>query len=301
MATVMSRGNFPEALWPGIANLWGQSYKENPKLYSQFFQVEKSDKAFEKDQQFTGFPKAAVKESGANAFYSQMYQGLQQEYRHITYAIGGMITREMVEDDQYGIIKKIPALLARSMRSTEETVATNVLNNAGNAAITYADGQPLASTAHTLVATGGTYANRPASYGDLSETTLEAAIVAIMGFVDDQGLPIVVEPKALVVPVDSSFIVRKILETKQTLGSNNNDKNIVATMPINPVVTPYITDTDSWFLTTNVSDGLKFYDRRAAEIEKSNDFDTQNMKVLTSRRFSVGVTDPRGVWCNFGA
>lgn len=301
MATPINRGQLPEALWAGIQAIWGQTYKEYPKLYEKFFQIEKSSKAFEKDQQFTGFPKASVKEEGGSVSFSQMFQGYQQEYRHYTYAIGAVITREMLEDDQYGIIKKIPRLLARSLRATEETVATNVLNNAATAGYTYADGVTLSSTAHPLVGTGGTFANKANTDADVSETALEAAVQTVMGFVDDQGLPVLAQPKALVVHVNNAMYMRKILETKQSIGNNYNDKNIVATYPIEPVVTPYLTDSDSWFLTTDVMDGLKFYSRRAPELEEDNDIDTSNKKIVTSERFSVGVTDPRGVYCSFGA
>lgn len=130
MATVHTTGNFAELLWPGIKEIWGTSYNGHPSVYPEFMEVQESDKAFEKVQNITGFPLAAVKEQGQEAVFSQMFQGYQQEYLHLTYSIGGVVTREMVEDDLYNQINKIPKLLSESMRQTEEIVATNILNNA---------------------------------------------------------------------------------------------------------------------------------------------------------------------------
>lgn len=299
MATVHTTGNFPELLWGGIAKIWGISYNEYPAIYSQFFEKESSDKAFEKEQQITGFPLAGIKEQGDEVPFSQMYQGGQKEYRHLTYAIGASVTREMVEDDQYGVIRKIPKLLARSLREVEEVTTHSVLNNGFTAPSSggtqTVDALALFTTAHTLL-NGTTGSNTLTTAADLTQTSLETALQAIMDMTDDQGLKMAAKPKTLIVPTNYNFLARKILETQEVVGSNNNDKNIVANMNLKLVVSPYITDSDSWYIVTDVPNGLKFYTRREAELDRDNDFGTDNLKIKTSKRYSYGITDWRGVY-----
>ena len=301
MAYVFATGSAPELLWPGIKTIYGISYNNYPKKYPEFFNMETSDKAFEKEQGMTGFPLAAVKEQGNEVFFSQMYQGYQREYIHLTYSIGAVITREMVEDDQYNVIKKIPKLLAESMRQTEETVATSVLNNAFDTSYTGADGQPLISSSHPLVA-GGTFSNRPTTYADLTQTSLEQAIIDIMGFVDDQSLKINIEPETLIVPRQEYFNAMKILGTAFKVDSADNTINpFFSNVKLKMVTSTFLTDSDAWFVKTNAADGLKFFTRREAELDKDNDFNTDNLKIKTSKHFSCGWTDPRGLYGSSGA
>jgi phage major head subunit gpT-like protein len=300
MAGVLATGNFAELLWPGIIALWGTKYKQWDTKYAKFFTIQTSDKAFEKVQQITGFPKAAIKEEGNEAYFAQMYQGYQKEYRPLTYSIGAVVTREMVEDDQYNVIRQIPTLLAKSMRETEEVVAHNVLNNAFDATVLGPDGSTLCATNHTLV-NGTTLSNRPATDADLSLTSLENAITSIMRFTDDQGLQINVKPTKLVVPSDLYFTANKILESQYVTGSADNDVNIVTNMGLEPIDTPYLTDTDAWFLVTDVDNGLNFFRRRAAELDQDNDFETDNLKMKTTTRFAVGFDDFRKVYGTTGA
>lgn len=295
MAFVHNTGTFAELLWPGLMTGWGIEYKEYPTLYTKFFQVEKSDQNFEKVQQVVGFPTAGIKEEGGEAYFSQMMQGYQKEFRHYTYSIGGVVTREMAEDDQYRVIKRIPQFLARSMKDLQEVVAHNILNNAFNTGFTGADGSALCVTNHALVG-GNTASNTPATAVDLTQTSLEQAIQSLMDFTDDQGLKMVVQPKKIVVPTASNFTVRKILETQYATGSADNDKNIISNMGIEPIISPYITDNDSWYLITDAPDSLMFFIRRNAELERDNDFSTQNLKLLTTMRFSTGFADWRGVY-----
>lgn len=299
MAAVHATGNFAELLWPGIAKLWGISYKDWPSLYTQFFELEKSDKAFEKEQQITGFPIAGIKDEGDETPFSRMFQGYQKEYRHLTYGIGAIVTREMAEDDQYGAIKKIPKLLARSMREVEEVVCHSILNNGFTAPASggtpTVDGLSLFNTAHTLV-NGGTESNTLAVAADLGQTSFELANQDVLDFQDDQGLLHMARTKTLIVGTGYNYLSKKLLETERVVGSMNNDKNIIAGEGIKLVVSPYITDTDAWFLSTDVENGLKFYTRREAEIDRDNDFETDNLKIKTTKRFSAGVTDFRGIY-----
>ncbi len=299
MAATMTTGNFPELLWPGIKEIYGTRYDMHPTMYTEFMEVMTSKQAFEKVQGLTGFPLAAVKEQGQEAVFSQMFQGFQQEFLHLTYSIGGIITREMVEDDLYNQINQIPRLLAESMRQTEEIVATNVLNNAFST--TGPDGVSLISASHPLVGTGGTGTNTPSAPADLVQTSLEQGIIDVKDFRDDQGLRLNTEVEKLVTGRSLYFTVRKILETQYETTTNNNDVNILSNMNIKPVTTNFITDQDAGFLTTNNPSKLKFFRRRAAEIQRDNDFNTDNLKIKTSTRFSTGFDDWRAIYGTAGA
>lgn len=295
----VSSGNFAELLWPGIKDLWGVRYNQWQPIWSRFMDVKQSDKAFEKEQGVTGLPLASIKDQGSPITFVDPLQGFQKEYVNVTYALGGSVTREMYEDDQYNYINSIPEMLAESMRQTEETVAHAILNNGFDTNYAQADGLPLFSTAHLLVG-GGTYQNRPTVASDLTQTALEQAQIDTLNLVDDQGLKINVMNKMLIVPTALKFTAEKILGTEYEVDTANNTINPVRGS-LELVVSPYITDSDSWYIKTDVRNGLTFMDRRAAEIERDNEFNTQNLLFITTRRFSVGSTDPRGTYGSPGA
>lgn len=295
MAQVMTTGNFAELLWPGIKEIYGTNYDMHDTKYTEFMEVMTSKQAFEKVQGLTGFPLAAVKEQGQEAVFSQMFQGFQQEFLHLTYSIGAVVTREMVEDDLYNQINQIPTLLATSMRQTEEIVATNILNNAFST--TGPDGVALISASHPLVGSGSTGSNTPSTAADLTQTSLEQGLIDVMDFRDDQGLRLNTQVEKIVTGRGLYFTVRKILETQYETQTGNNDVNIISNMGIKPVTTNFITDQDAWFLMTNNPSKLKFFRRRASEIQKDNDFATDNLKIKTSTRFSTGFDDWR---CTYG-
>lgn len=294
----ISTGNFAELLWPGLNGLFGDSYSEWETLYTQVFDIMSSDKAFEKIQGVTGLPLAGIKNQGSAIPMVDPYQGYQKEFVNLTYALGSSVTREMVEDEQYNYINSIPKMLARSMRQTEETVAFNVINN-GFSTQNTADGVSIFNASHPLVA-GGVLSNMPTVASDLTQTALEQADIDILGFVDDQSLKTKITGKVLVVPVALKHVASKILNTQYAVGSNDNDVNTVAgTLKL--VVSPYLTDPDAWFITTDSTNGLTFMNRREAAMERDNEFTTQNLAMITTRRFSVGATDPRGIYGTAGA
>lgn len=294
----VATGNFAELLWPGIASIWGRDYNDYSPKYTEFFTTKTSEKAFEKEQGVTGLPLAGVKDQGSPIPFLDPFQGFQKEYVNLTYGLGSSVTREMFEDDQYNYINQIPSMLARSLRQTEETIATNVLNNGFSTALT-ADGAALFSATHSLVG-GGTFSNMPATASDLTMASLEQACTDIMNFVDDQSLKIMVRPVRLVVPTALWHVAEKILGTDRAVGSADNDINVVRSK-MAVTVTPFLTDPDAWFIITDTPNGLTFYRRRAAEINRDNDFETQNLKFTTTSRFSVGATDPRGAYGTAGA
>ena len=292
-------GNFPELLWPGIHDLWGVSYEKYPVLYTKICETLQSTKAFEKTQGVTGLGLASVKDQGAAITYTDPFQGFQREYVMVTYSLGTTVTREMVEDEQYDYINKLPGFLAESMRQTEETTVWNHINRATNASYTGPDGLVLASASHLLVG-GGTFSNLAATSADLSQTSLETGIQLIMDWVDDMSLKMRALPKCLVVPTGVNFTARKLMESAGVVGSADNDKNPIPGLFSDLVVSPWLTDADAWAIITDVP-GLKFWRRRESEIVRDNEFDTQNLKIATTGRFASDWDDPRFLWYNPGA
>jgi hypothetical protein len=298
MTTTTAR--YAELLWPGIREIWGDRYADWEAKFTQFFNVKNSTLAWEKDQGVTGLPLAGVKDQGSPVAYVDPYQGYTKEYVHLTYALGAAVTREMWEDEQYGVINKLPQYLARSMRQTEEVTHHSVLNNAFTAGSwAGADGVALAASNHPNVVSG-TQSNIPDTSSDLTMTSLEQAFTDIMDWVDDQQLKIFARPVKLIVPTALWAVAEKILGTDRAVGSADNDINVVRG-DVSNVVTPWLTDPDAWFIKTNVDNGLTSYVRREAEIDRDSDFDTQNLKFITTKRWSYGFTDWKGIYASAGA
>lgn len=300
---VHSTGFAPELLYPGLAELWGNAYKQHPKKYDKFFTMKDSSKAFEKEQEMTGFATAGVKDQGDSVQFARLTQGVQKEYVHVTYGIGAIVTREMMEDDQYGFINQIPRLLSEAMVRTEETVATAKLNNAFDGSVTGADGVALCSNAHPFSgSSGGTWSNIPSVAVDLTQTSLESAFIDVTNLRDGNNQRLNYTPKQLIVSRSDLFNGQKILKTQYKTGSADNDVNILSELNLELVVTNYLTDQDAWFLRNGVPNGLVFYRRRAADMERDNDrVGTKNLAIVTTTRFSVDHTDPRDIWGSAGA
>jgi phage major head subunit gpT-like protein len=299
--------NFPEALWPGIQEWFGNDYTEWPALWQNLVKEVSSEKQFEKYQGITEFGLAAVKNQGQTIDYQDPYQGFQKEIVNVNYAVGTTITYEMMKFDQYSLFQSLPQQLAKSVRRTEETVVHNVLNTAFSTATvpsTTADGQSLLNSAHILVAsTGTTLSNIPATASDFSQSALEQMYIDVGRFVDDQNLPIVVQAMKLVVPVESQHLARKVLETEYEVASGNNTINPVskARMPLDLVITPYITDTDSWYIRTDRDDGILFQEVDAVRLKRDNEFDTENLKFAALRFFGVAPVNYLGWYGSPGA
>lgn len=304
----IATGNMPELLWPGIKSIFGTTYEQYQPLFSQFMQIDSSDKQFEKYQGVTTLPLASVKNQGGGMNYADMLSGYQREIINISYALGATVTYEMMRFEQYREINRLPEHLASSYRKTQETVAANLLNNGfatapASVRTLTADGLSLFNTAHLLVGAASTFNNTPLTANDFTMTALEQAYIDIGNYVDDFGLPIVVRPKILHVPVEAQHDARKVLETEYAVGSANNDVNVVssAMMPLQLVVNPYLTDTDAWFLHTDQKDGLVMTEATPAEIDRDNDFDTKNLRFSVFGIFGVGAVDARGAYGSPGA
>lgn len=304
---VMNTGAFSEELWPGILAHFGDSYSDYQPIWDKIVDIHQSDKQFEKFQGITNYGLAGVKDQGAGIPYRDKYQGFPREIINVTYGIGSSITYEMMRYEQYDKFKSIPQQLGQSVRRTEETVVHSVLNSgfstATNPMLT-ADGKSLFNSAHVLVAaTGTTLKNTPSTASDLTQTSLEQMYIDVSRFVDDQNLPIVVTPKRLIVPSESQHLARKILETQYELDSGNNTINPVASarMPLDLVVSPWLTDTDAWFVKTDEADGIVFTEVDPVMLDRDNDFDTKNLKFSAMRIFGVGAVNYLGYYGSPGA
>lgn len=299
----INSGSFAKALWPGINAWYGRVYEEWPEEYKMLFDEEGSNRAYEEDVGTTGFGLATVKSEGGAISYDEEEQAFITRYRHVVYALGFIITREIYDDDLYDIVGKRRAeALAFSMRQTKETLAANVYNRAFNPSYTGGDGKEMCATDHPNFS-GGSWSNELTTAADLSEAALEQACIDIMKFTNDRGLKISVMPESLIIPVDLVFEARRILGSEGRVGTADNDLNALKSMGkfTNVVTNHYLTDADAWFIRTNVQNGLKCFQRRSMEFGIDNDFDTENAKYKASERYSFGWTDPRAIFGSPGA
>ena len=301
--SIINSGSFAKALWPGVNAWYGKEYNEYPVEWDKLVDKEKSSRAFEEDVGISSFGLAQVKAEGAPITYDSERQGFTTRYNHVVYALGFIITREIMEDDLYDIVGQRKAQgLAFSMRQTKEIVVANLYNRAFNTSYTFGDGKAMIVSDHPNVA-GGTSSNVLATAADISEAALEQASIDIQAFTNDRGLLIAVRPKTLVITPSQEFEVKRILGSDGRVATANNDLNALKTMGIIPnvVVNHYLTDSDAWFIRTTVKNGPKLFERRGDEFGMDNDFDTENAKFKATARYSVGITDWRAIYGTPGA
>lgn len=298
----INSGSFAKALWPGVNDWYGQEYDEHNEQCVQLFNTENSSKSFEEVMGSSMFGMAPVKPEGAGVAYDTAQQGFLTRYTNVEYALGFIITRIMVEDDQYSIIGKQRAQgLAFSMRQTKETVAANIYNRAETAGFTGGDGVVMLSTAHLNV-NGANYSNRLTTSADLSEASLEQALIDIGNFTNDRGLKIAVQPQKLIIPIDLQFEADRIVNSTLRPGTTDNDKAVLpGKFPQGIFMNNYLTDPDAWFIRTNCPNGMTHFERRADDFTMDNDFDTDNAKYKATGRYSFGWSDPRGIFGSLGA
>jgi hypothetical protein len=299
----MTRNQFSKQLQDGLNTVFGMEYDNFPTLYDKCYDITSSAKAFEEDVLMVGLGGAVEKAEGSAITYDSGQEAWVARYQHSTIALAFAITEEAVEDGRYGDIgQKYSRALARSMRYTKEVRGASTFNNGFSASFTGGDGVALYSTAHPL-AGGGTLANKPTTDVDLSEEALEDALIAIEGFVDDRGIPIMVRAESLLVPRQSQFIAHRILKSHLQSGTANNDANAMYDMGMFPGgihTNVYLTDSDAWHIKTNCNDGLKHFVRRKLKRGTEGDFETGNMRYKASERYSFGWTDWRGAYASSG-
>ena len=300
----ISRAQLLKELLPGLNALFGLEYKKYGEEHKEIYETESSERSFEEETKLSGFSAAPVKNEGAAIAYDNAQEAWTARYVHETIAMGFSITEEAIEDNLYdSLSSRYTKALARGMAYTKQVKAANILNNAFAAGVTYGDGQVLCSTAHPLVS-GGVNSNRPAVAADLNETSLEAAVIQIAAWTDERGLLIAAKPKKLIVPPALQFVATRLLETELRVGTADNDINALknnGSIPEGYAINHYLTDTNAWFLCTDVPNGLKHFVRSPMQTSMDSDFDTGNSRYKARERYSFGVSDPLGIFGSPGA
>ena len=294
----ITRAQAQKQLLPGLHKVWGDEYKQYPPQWAEIFQRQTSKRSFEEEQKISMFGLAAVKGEGSAITFDTAQEAFTARYTHTTYALGFAITEEAIEDNLYiPVAGRYTKALARSMAHTQEIVAASILNNGFTSGLG-GDGVVLFSTAHPLV-NGGTNSNRPTTGVDLNETALDAARIQIAKWTDERGLLIQAQPTKMIIPVEYAWTAERLLKTVLRPGTSNNDINsIVSTsfLPGGYVVNNRLTDPNAWFLKTDVPDGLKMFERVPVKFSDDGDWETGNMRYKARMRFSVGWSDPLGIW-----
>ena len=302
----ISRAQLLKELLPGLNALFGMEYARYGEQHKEIYEIETSERSFEEETKLSGFKAAPVKNEGAAIAYDNAQEAWTSRYTHETIAQGFSITEEAVEDNLYdSLSSRYTKALARAMAYTKQVKAAAVLNQGftGSGNPTYGDGQVLFSTAHPLVS-GGVNSNRPATAADLNETSLENAVIQIAAWTDERGLLIAAKPKKLVVPPALQFVATRLLETELRVGTADNDINAIknnGSIPGGYTVNNFLTDTNAWFLLTDVPNGLKHFVRTPLSNSMDGDFDTGNVRYKARERYSFGVSDPLGVYGSPGA
>jgi hypothetical protein len=300
----ISRAQLLKELLPGLNALFGMEYARYGEEHKEIFETEASERSFEEETKLSGFNAAPVKNEGSAIQYDNAQEAWTARYNHETIAQGFSITEEAMEDNLYdSLSNRYTKALARAMSYTKQVKAASVLNNGFSSSYLGGDGVALFSTAHPLIS-GGTNANTPSTQTDLNETSLEAAVIQIAGWTDERGLLIAAKPRKLVVPPQLMFVATRLLETNLRVGTNNNDINALknnGSIPEGYTVNHFLTDTNAWFLLTDVPNGLKHFERVALATSMDGDFDTGNVRYKARERYSFGWSDPLGAFASSGA
>ena len=299
----ISRAQLLKELLPGLNALFGMEYARYEQEHAEIYTEYSSERSFEEDQKVTGFQSAPVKQEGASTLFDTAQEGYTTRYIMETISMGFSLTQEAFEDNLYDSLSvRYTKELARSMANTKQIKAANVLNNGFTTFLT-GDGVSLYNTAHPQVA-GPTISNRPTVAVDLNETSLEAATIQIAKWTDDRGKLINARVRKMVVPVDQQYVAIRVLETQLQPGTANNDVNAIRTSAAVPegfTVNHFLTDTDAWFLVTDVPDGFKYFNRVPISDDSDGDFDTGNMRFKMRERYAFGVSDYLCTWGSPGA
>jgi hypothetical protein len=300
----ISRAQLFKELLPGLNALFGLEYKRYDEEHKEIFSVESSERSFEEELKLSGFGTAPVKTEGSGIAYDNAQEAWTARYTHETIALGFSITEEAVEDNLYDALSaRYTKALARAMAYTKQVKAANILNNAFTSGFTGGDGKVLCATDHPLVS-GGTNSNRPATQADLNETSLEAAVIQIAAWTDERGLLIAAKPMKMIIPPALMFVATRLLQTELRVGTADNDLNAIkatSAIPQGFRVNHWLTDTNAWFLTTDVPNGLKHFVRVPLKTDMDGDFDTGNARYKSRERYSFGWSDPLGIFGSAGA
>jgi hypothetical protein len=302
----ISRAQLLKELLPGLNALFGLEYKRYGEEHKEIYETEKSERSFEEETKLSGFSAAPVKNEGSAIAYDNAQEAFTARYNHETIALGFSITEEAIEDNLYDSLSgRYTKALARAMAYTKQVKAASILNNGFTNAPQYYGGDkvPLFSTAHPLVS-GGVNSNTFATPADLNETSLENAVIQIAAWTDERGLLIAAMPRKLIIPPALQFVATRLLETNLRVGTTDNDINAIknnGSIPEGYAINHYLTDTNAWFLTTDVPNGMKHFERMPLANSMDGDFDTGNVRYKSRERYSFGWSDPLGMFGSQGA
>jgi hypothetical protein len=289
----ISRAQLLKELLPGLNKLYGLEYDKYEDEHAEVYDTQTSKRSFEEETKLAGFGAAPVKQEGNAISYDTAQEAFTQRYDHETVAMGYSITEEAIEDNLYDSLSaRYTKALARGMNYTKQVKAMVPLNN-GFSSYNTGDGDNLFSTTHTQV-DGTNVSNRPATATDLNEASLEAATIQISNWTDERGLLIAARPRKLIIPTDLQFTATRILQTELRVGVADNDINALktnGTIPEGYCINHYLTDTNAWFLKTDVPNGLTHFNRVAMSTSMDGDFDTGNVRYKARERYSFGVSD----------
>jgi hypothetical protein len=300
----ISRAQLLKELLPGLNALFGMEYARYGEQHKEIYETETSERSFEEETKLSGFSAAPVKNEGSAIAYDNAQEAWTTRYNHETIALGFSITEEAIEDNLYDSLSaRYTKGLARAMAYTKQVKSAATLNNGFSAAYPGGDGVALFSTAHPLVS-GGTNSNRPSTAADLNETSLENAVIQIAAWTDERGLLIAAKPRKLIVPPALQFVATRLLETNLRVGTADNDINALknnGSIPEGYTINNYLTDTNGWYLTTDVPNGLKHFVRSPLANSMDGDFDTGNVRYKARERYSFGWSDPLGMYGSPGS
>jgi len=300
----ISRSQLLKELLPGLNALFGLEYARYGQEHTEIYETESSERSFEEETKLSGFSAAPVKNEGSAIAYDNAQEAWTARYNHETIALGFSLTEEAIEDNLYDSLSaRYTKGLARAMAYTKQVKAAAVLNNGFSTSYPGGDGAALFSASHTLV-NGGVNSNIPSVSADLNETSLENAVIQIAAWTDERGLLIAAKPKKLIVPPALQFVATRLLETELRVGTTDNDINALknnGSVPEGYTVNHFLTDTNGWFLTTDVPNGMKHFVRTPLQNSMDGDFDTGNVRYKSRERYSFGWSDPLGMYGSAGA
>ncbi len=300
----INRAQLVKELVPGLHALFGLEYDRYDAEYEEIFETETSERAFEEEVMLTGFGEAPVKFEGSGVTYDTAQESFTARYSHETIALAFSLTEEAIEDNLYDTLSsRYTRALARSMMTTKNIKGANVLNNAFSSSFVGGDGKELCATDHPTVG-NETQRNELSTASDLNETSLEQSLIDIAAFEDERGLKINAQARKLIIPTALQFVADRLLETPGRVGTADNDINAIRNMGMVPegyTVNHYLTDTDAFFLTTDVPNGLKHFVRSPVSTSMEGDFETGNVRYKARERYSFGFSDWRGIFGSPGA
>ena len=299
----ISRAQLLKELLPGLNALFGMEYSRYGEEHKEIYETETSERSFEEETKLSGFSAAPVKNEGSAIAYDNAQEAWSTRYTHETIALGFSITEEAIEDNLYDSLSaRYTKSLARAMAYTKQVKAAAVLNNGFSSSYPGGDGVSLFNASHPLIS-GGTNSNTPSTQIDLNETSLEAAVIQIAAWTDERGLLIAAKPKKMIVPPNLMFVAKRLLDTELRVSTADNDINAIKQMGAIPegyTVNHFLTDTNAWFLTTDVPNGMKHFVRSPLANSMDGDFDTGNVRYKARERYSFGWSDPLGMWGSSG-